>query len=361
MKKRVYFLAPYPMHEAPSQRFRFEQYLKDIEKEGIELTFLPFYSYKDWQTLYQKGALVAKSIAVLRSFFKRFSLFFHLHQADAVFIHREVAHVGPPVFEWLIAKVWRKPFVYDFDDAIWMPNYSESNKRFHWLKAYWKVNYCMKWAKIVTAGNEYLAEYARKYNTRVVVIPTSIDTVNRHNRLVNHDLATTIIGWTGTHTTQKYLNELLPIIEQLHEEFDVEFRIISNQAPDFTTKNMRWIKWTKETEIDDLVEFHIGLMPLQSDQWSDGKCGFKALQYMSLGIATVASPIGVNTTIIQHAKNGLLATTSDEWYTALKSLLENKQTRKELGLAGKQTVEKKYSVNALRSSYLSIINEITTK
>jgi glycosyltransferase involved in cell wall biosynthesis len=124
---------------------------------------------------------------------------------------------------------------------------------------------------------------------------------------------------------------------------------------------MRWIKWTKATEIDDLAEFHIGLMPLQSDQWSDGKCGFKALQYMSLGIATIASPVGVNTTIIQQTENGLLAATSDEWYTALKSLLLDKQKRKELGIAGKQTVEKKYSVNALRSSYLSIINEITTK
>lgn len=360
MKKRVYILAPYPLHEAPSQRFRFEQYLDHLKSDGYALRFYPFYSFADWQTLYRNGAVLAKMIAVFRSVFKRFGLLFHLHKADAVFIHREVAHIGPPVFEWLIAKVWRKPFIYDFDDAIWMPNYSESNKRFHWLKAYWKVNYCMKWARIVTSGNAYLADYARKFNSNVVVVPTSIDTLNVHNKLSNHDESKVVIGWTGTHTTQKYLLDLLPVIERLAETCDFELRIISNQAPEFNVSNMHWIKWNKTTEIDDLSTFHIGLMPLYNDEWSDGKCGFKALQYMSLGIATIASPVGVNSTIIQHNTNGLLAETPEEWYDALQSLLINKQQRIELGKAGKQTVENQFSVNALAPVYSSLFHQLVT-
>jgi glycosyltransferase involved in cell wall biosynthesis len=359
MKKRLYILAPYPKHQAPSQRFRFEQYIQHIEDSNFTVEFYPFYSYDAWQTLYRKKAFVAKSFAVIGSFIKRLGLFFHLHRADAVLIHREVTHIGPPVLEWLIAKVWRKKYIYDFDDAIWMPNFSESNKRFHWLKAYWKVNYCMKWAKVVSAGNDYLADYARKFNDNVYVIPTTIDTVNMHTKLSDHSLEKVIIGWTGTHTTQKYLNELIPILVELNTIHSFEFQVISNQAPDFELPNLHWIKWNKATEIDDLSRFHIGIMPLINDQWADGKCGFKALQYMALEIATIASPVGVNTQIIHDGVNGFLADGIDEWRIHLNELLTNPIKRSNVGQAGRVTVEQHYSVSALREKYISLINQLT--
>ena len=355
-KKRIFFIAPYPHNSAPSQRFRFEQYFSFLEQEGYELKLYPFLDQTTWKTLYSEGKVISKIMGVLKSFITRFYLLFSLRNADFVFIHREASHIGPPVFEWLIAKVLRKKYIYDFDDAIWLPNYSETNARFHRLKAYWKVNYCMKWAHQISAGNQFLADYARQFNPNVIIIPTTIDTVNYHSGNTNYHSEKLIIGWTGTHTTMRYLDELIPVFEYLNTKYDYTIQIISNEKPDFNFPNLEFIPWKKETEIKDLLNFSIGIMPLVEDQWSSGKCGFKGLQYMSLGIPTVMSPVGVNTDIVQHHENGLIARSTDEWKMALETLLSDVDLRKKLGENGKQMIELRYSVNSQRFNYLSLFS-----
>src|SRR4029077_7990439 len=96
--------------------------------------------------------------------------------------------------------------------------------------------------------------------------------------------------------------------------------------------------WRAETEVDDLRRIDIGIMPLPDDRWSRGKCGLKALQYMALGIPTVCSPVGVNTHIIQHGENGLLAGSDDEWVESLTRLIDSAPLRERLGGAGRRTV-----------------------
>lgn len=294
MSKTIYFIVPYPKGEAPSQRFRFEQYLDLFEKEGFKCEVIPFIDLKTWRTIYKEGNAMSKAFGMLRSFARRWKLLFQLKKADYLFIHREMAQMGPPIFEWIVAKVLKRNYTYDFDDAIWLPNYSESNAKFHRLKAYWKVNYCMKWAYQITAGNDYLAKYARQYNPNVMVLPTTIDTVNHHNKNCEYTAQPLIIGWTGTHTTMHYLDFLVPIIKKLEHDYTFKFRVISNEKPQFELSSLEFVKWQKESEIEDLAQINIGVMPLKEDQWSKGKCGFKALQYMALGIPTILSPIGVN-------------------------------------------------------------------
>ncbi len=114
--------------------------------------------------------------------------------------------------------------------------------------------------------------------------------------------------------------------------------------------------WNKATEIEDLAEFSIGVMPLREDQWSNGKCGFKALQYMSLGIPCVIAPVGVNTEIVQDGENGFLATTTDEVYTALKALMIDSELRKKIGLKGQETVRNRYSTTANLHRYITVFN-----
>ena len=355
-KKRIFFIAPYPHNSAPSQRFRFEQYFSYLEKEGYDVRLFPFLDQKTWKTLYNQGKVSSKMIGVLKSFINRLFLLFSLHKADFVFIHREASHIGPPVFEWLIAKVLRKKYIYDFDDAIWLPNYSETNARFHRLKAYWKVNYCMKWAHQISAGNQFLADYACQFNPNVFIIPTTIDTENYHTGNTNYHPEKLVIGWTGTHTTMRYLDELIPIFEYLNSKYDYTIQIISNEKPHFNFPNLEFIPWKKETEISDLLNFSIGIMPLVEDQWSLGKCGFKGLQYMSLGIPTVMSPVGVNTDIVEHRKNGLIASTAPEWKNGLELLLSDAELRMKLGKNGKQTIESRYSVHSQRLAYLSLFS-----
>lgn len=356
MSKTIFFIVPYPQGEAPSQRFRFEQYIPYLEENGFTVEIHPFLNVTTWKNLYSSGNFGKKTFGILGSFLRRFKLLFQLRHADHIFIHREASQVGPPIIEWIIAKVLRRKYIYDFDDAIWLPNYSETNARFHRLKSYWKVNFCMKWASEITAGNEYLASYARQFNSNVQIIPTTIDTENHHNLISNHTSEKLVIGWTGTHTTMRYLDELIPVLEELEKNYTFTFLVISNEEPTYSLKSLQFIKWSKDTEIEDLSKMNIGVMPLQHDIWSEGKCGFKGLQYMALEIATILSPVGVNTSIVQDGINGFLAGSRQEWKEKLILMLENNDLRIRLAKAGKQTIEERYSVNANRAKYLELFN-----
>lgn len=351
---KILFITPYPHQEAPSQRFRFEQYEDILIEEGHQVFFSSYYDEKAWEIIYEKGKLIKKFWLVFKSWIKRFILLFSLKKYDYLFIHREMAPLGPPVFEFLLKKVLNRKYIYDFDDAIWLANYSEVNSKLQWIKAYWKVKYITKWAHKVTVGNEYLADYARKLNSNVQVIPTTIDTENYHTQLTNHDTEKLVIGWTGSHSTMRYLNFIFPILEELEKEFEFTFRVISDKAPVQTLKYLEYIKWNKKTEIEDLSKLHIGVMPLVEDDWSEGKCGFKALQYMSLGIASVMSPVGVNKTIVQHGTNGFLANSEAEWKTILIDLMKHPEKRKEIGLSGRQRVIDAYSVLSQKENYLAL-------
>ncbi len=357
MTKTIFFIVPYPIDEAPSQRFRFEQYLTILNEQGYEIEIHPFLDLNTWKSLYETGKVFKKIKGIINAFYKRLKLLFKLKRADYIFIHREASHIGPPIFEWIIAKVLRRRYIYDFDDAIWLPNYSEQNAKFHRLKAYWKIEYCMKWAYKISAGNQYLASYASQFNKNIKIIPTTIDTFNYHTINSDHNTELVTIGWTGTHTTMRYLIPLVPVLQNLEQELRFRFVVISNEAPTFELNCLEYIKWSKQTEIADLSQFHIGVMPLEHDIWSEGKCGFKGLQYMSLGIASVMSPVGVNTSIVHHGKNGFLATTPDEWYEVLKNLIIDRQLREKIGFEGKATVETTYSVRSIQSQYLELFNE----
>ena len=353
-KKRILFIAPYPFNEAPSQRFRFEQYFSFLEANDFQIDFKPFLSRKTWFRLYSNGGNLFKIIGVFQSFVRRFYQMITLWKYDFIFIHREASHIGPPIFEFIISKIWRKKYIYDFDDAIWLPNFSESNAKFHKLKNYKKVNKCMKWAHKISAGNNFLSTYASKYNSNITLIPTTID-MGYHKRLKSVESNSKIvIGWTGTHTTMRYLDFIVPIIKELEEKYEFEFLIISNEAPSYKLNSLKYIKWNKETEMIDLNKISIGIMPLEKDRWSEGKCGFKGLQYMALAIPCLMSPVGVNNQIIQHGENGYLLNSTQEWKNGLELMLTDESLRMKIGQAGQQTITEKYSVEANQLNYLNL-------
>jgi glycosyltransferase involved in cell wall biosynthesis len=354
MSKIIHIIAPYPQGEAPSQRFRYEQYLTYLQEDHWQIRYHSFHSNRSWRRLYQPGKFGLKSLDLAFNFLRRFALLFQLIPAKHIFMHREMTHIGPPIFEWILVKVLQKKYHYDFDDAIWIPNYSQANKAFQRTKCYWKIPKLIRWAASVSAGNDYLASYASQFNKRVQVIPTTIDTDNQHNQQVNPEKTPLVIGWTGTHSTMHYLMPIIPLIEKLEQEYPFEFHVISNQPPSFQLKSLRYKAWNLETEIDDLAQIQIGIMPLVRDQWSEGKCGFKALQYMSLGMASIVSPIGVNTKIIQHEHNGLIAESLEEWEHALRLLINNLEQRKHLGNEAVKSIQKHWSVRAWKETYLEL-------
>jgi glycosyltransferase involved in cell wall biosynthesis len=361
-KLKILIICPYPLAQAPSQRFRFEQYLDQLGQAGIEWTAKPFFSGKTWRLLYTKGHYGQKLVGSIAGFISRFGILFFISGFDYVLIHRETAPIGPPFFEFVIARLFRKKIIYDFDDAIWLPNTSEENKLIAKVKWHSKVGAICKLSYKVSCGNNYLADFARKLNHNVVLNPTTIDTVLLHNPRLYQRSETPdnkiIVGWTGTHSTLKYLELLKPALQGIEEKYSgrVQFLVIADKEPKFELPSLIFSRWSKEKEIEDLMKIDIGVMPLPDDVWAKGKCGFKALQYMALEIPTLASPVGVNTEIIHHGQNGYLCRSDDDWVNYLALLIENKMLRKSIGQSARKTVVDHYSVFSNSPNFFSLFS-----
>jgi len=173
---KILFIVPYPTGKAPSQRFRFEQYYDLLKAQGYSFDCVPFLTDVIWVILYQHGRFILKASGILQGLLRRLALLFKLREYDFLFIHREACPVGLPFFEFIAARILRKKIIYDFDDAIWIPNYSEANSFFSFLKGYSNVKHICRYAWRVSCGNHYLCQWAEKYAQRVGYNPTTIDT-----------------------------------------------------------------------------------------------------------------------------------------------------------------------------------------
>lgn len=354
MPNKVLFIAPYPYDRAPSQRFRFEQYFQYLDAEGISWRVAPFWSERGWRVLYTRGRYLRKLLALLSGFIRRIGLLFELHRYDRILLHREATPIGPPFFEWMLSRVLQRRFCYDFDDAIWMPNTSEENKLAAGLKQHSKVPRICAWASCVSCGNAWLEDYARRHNSRTLVMPTTIDT-DYHVPPSRQSGTTLTIGWTGTHSTARYLETIRPVLRKIGEEVSITFLVISNQPPKQPDRFWRYARWDRAVEIQQLQQIDIGVMPLADREWEKGKCGFKALQYMALGIPAVVSPVGVNKEIIRHGHSGFHCSTAQDWYDTLMELVRNPELRKTIGTAGRDRVQKLYSAAANKERFLDLL------
>jgi glycosyltransferase involved in cell wall biosynthesis len=261
--------------------------------------------------------------------------------------------MGPPVLLWLNTWLWKKPVIYDFDDAIWLRDETGESRLVSAIKWKRKVGTICSWAAVTNAGNSFLADYSRSHSGNPSVIPTVVDTTNHHKR--RRPLGKSlIIGWTGSHSTLPFLEPVIPVLRGLCDKYAFEFRIIANRDPGYPDEFIKFVPWNKDNEIADLEEFHIGLMPLPDTEWSKGKCGFKAIQYLSLEIPAVVSPVGVNTEVVHHGIHGFCARTTEEWYDFLERLITSPDLRKEMGSRGRAHIVENYSVKATEQPFLEL-------
>jgi len=368
---RVLFVCPYPQAKAASQRFRFEQFLDDLE---FDFDLEPFWNEKQWQLIYKEGGFLTKTWGTVRALVRRFWLVSRLSKYDKIFIHREASPIGPPWFEWFAAKVFKKEVIFDFDDAIWLPNSSDANRKIAGkFKYHQKTAKICKWSKIVVVGNKYLANYAKKYASDIRVIPTIVDTENYHNpdlhkkcigqerRTLNNLNSSEVktIGWTGTHSTLRQLEPVLPLLEILHQKIPFRFLLISDTPPSKVPSFVEFRQWNQHREIEDLLEIDVGIMPLFDTQWEKGKCGFKAIQYQALKKPAVVSNVGVNSKVVLDGITGFVCETlSDDqrecWLDALMKLLSDDRLRDELGQNARSHVAQNYSIESQKSSFLGL-------
>lgn len=354
--KEILFVAQYPENVSPGQRFRFELYKDFLKENGFNITMHSFLEENGYNIIHRQGMFFIKSWEVIKGYLRRVRLLFSLSKYDYIFLQREAAPLGPPIFEWFYAKVFKKKVIYDFDDAIWMEHISDHNSMAKRFKGVAKVKNICKWSYKVSCGNEYLCNYARKYSKHVVYNPTCVDTENRHNILACHDVSRVTIGWTGSFSTLKYLETITHILQKLQEKYDFDVKIICNQKPNFTLKNLHYVEWSEENEVRELATCHIGLMPLTNDEWSEGKCGFKLVQYLALGIPAVSSPVGVNKKIVDNGINGLLCETDDDWYKAIEILINDKALRSKMGIDGRKKITRAYSLLSNKENFLQLFS-----
>lgn len=354
--KKILFIVAHRPGRSPGQRFRFEQYLDYLGEKGFSYDFSFLLSENDDRVFYSQGNYFRKFLIFLKSILLRFSDLRRLKNYDIVFIYREAVMFGSAFFEKRFKKKGAR-IILDFDDAIWLMDVSEGNKKLSWLKRPSKTADILKLSDMAFVGNSHLAAYAEQYNQNVKIVPTTLD-IQKMN--IKKDVANgkICIGWTGSHTTLKHFELAIPFLKRIAEKFPVKIKIISDISLDNSELEFDFCRWNKDTEMEDLSDFDIGIMPLPDDEWARGKCGFKGLQYMAIGIPAVLSPVGVNTEIIQDGENGFLARNDDEWIEKLSQLIESADLRKKIGAAGRQTVEERYSFNAWKDNYVGYFEEL---
>jgi glycosyltransferase involved in cell wall biosynthesis len=273
-----------------------------------------------------------------------------------VLLYREAIPIGPPLVERWIRRLGI-PIVYDFDDAIFLPAVSEANKAFSFLKSPKRASQILKISQQVSVGNEFLASYARRFNPRVTVIPTAVDT----NRFVPRRDAPPagrkpVVGWIGSPTTFTYLESLKDVLAEVAMHHSFTMKVSGAGRPvNFPGVEVEVAPWSMADEVTLFNTCDIGVYPLTDDDWSRGKCGFKAIQFMACGVPVVAAAVGVNREIIEDGVNGYLATDHAEWVAKLTALLSDSALRSRLARAGRATIEARYSLRVTAPQLAAVL------
>ncbi len=351
---RAMFLVPYPT-EGASNRLRVEQYFPYLREHGVIPSLHPFMSSEFYRLRYTRGELSRKAGYFFVSSLRRFLDVLRAGEADVLFVHREAFPIGGHFVEQVLARIG-VPMVFDFDDAVYLPSPGGAGGWLQVLKRPERTARVIELADHVVAGNENLAAYARRYNPNVTVIPTPVDTAVFCPAPEPRLSERVVIGWVGSDTTAPYLLMIRDALERIARRYpQVEVQVVGGTQMPLDVPNLVSRRWTLEGELESLRGFDIGIMPMPDSEWTRGKCGFKALLYMSVAVPPVCSPVGVTTDIIHDGVNGLLATTTEEWVDKLARLIEQRELRWQMGRSGRRTVEERFSLSSQAPRFLEVL------
>lgn len=343
----------YPYNTVPGQRYRIEQWEPYLKEAGIEIDYYAFADEKLTKTMPQNGQVTAKINGLVRAFMRRLSHLSALSKYDVILVYRAAAIVGPAFLEKLI-KLSGRPIIYDFDDAIFLTHTSETNKLFGWAKFAGKTASICRLSNAVTVGNAWLADYAIQNNRNVTIIPSSVDT-NIYVPQEKKSNEKIVVGWTGSSTSQTHLEMFAPFLREIAQKHPIELHVHSDRSPELPDIPFIWHQWKPETEVEIISNFDIGIMPMPEDEWSLGKCSMKALLYMSLGVPTICSDIGMNREVIKDGENGYLAKSKEEWHQAIEKLVNDAVLRKRMGAKARQSVLDNYSMKQCAELFAQVV------
>lgn len=331
--------------DGASTRFRVLQWQPHLALAGFDLHLESFFSNAASNVMYTPARPVAKLLHLLRGVVRRCRVLMRLSRAaDVVFVHRETFPLGWPLLLNRL-KRFRGVMVYDYDDAMFLPQRAHRGVIAR-LERLDTPSRLMAMSDIVLAGNPFLAAYARQYSENVVLLPTCIDTdrFRPGRQSSGHRL---VVGWIGSHSTSKYIETLMPALERVAAAVSFELYVVGCSNT-LRGQGISIVQrpWALEREVEDFQQCDVGIYPLWDDDWSRGKSGFKAIQFMACGVPVVASGVGVTQQIIEDGRNGFIAMTPDDWVGKLTRLLSDAAERRALGDEGRRTIEAHYSVRA---------------
>jgi glycosyltransferase involved in cell wall biosynthesis len=323
-------------YRVPSSRFRVLPYISHLRSAGHTCTVLSSFP--------QKYDFFPKLGFRPSQLLKRVVRLWHLLCAwigryDVVIIDRELFDDDTSSMELRFRRVSRT-LVLDVDDAVFL-RYPQ------------KFEQLARMSDLVIAGNRFLKERIVPMNPKTVIIPTCVDTDSYRVREASSKRdGPVVVGWVGTTGNLENLRLVAPALRELATRCEFELRLIASEdtplkSIDLSGVNLNFVHWGDTTAIEQLSDFDIGIMPLDSQsEWNTYKCGLKLLQYMAIGIPGVASPVGVSAEIVDHGRNGFLANNTDDWTEILFRLIQKPELRYSIGAEGRRTAEQRYSIQA---------------
>lgn len=340
-----------------SSRVRIVQFFPWLKDAGIACTVQPLFADEMLHSKYQTGGYRIGS--VLCVYMKRVRQLLQRGKYDLVWIEKEALPWLPAWFERTLLR--GVPYVLDYDDALFH-NYDLHPSALVRGLLGRRIDNLMAGARLVVGGNAYLAQRARDAGARwIEVVPTVVDLARYAVKPpADAQAAVPRVVWIGSPSTVQYLAGLSAALATLAQRFQFKLRVIGGQL-DIAGVDVECVRWTEDSEVESIAACAIGIMPLSDSPWERGKCGYKLIQYMACGLPVVASPIGVNTKIVDEGGNGFLADGPDDWVTKLGHLLGDADLRETMGQAGRRRVEEEYCVQQVAPMLVDLLRSAATK
>lgn len=351
----VLFLTKYARNGA-SSRYRTLQYLPYLENAGFRCDVAPLFDQAYLEFKYRVGRAAVPDLA--RALVRRLVTLFTVKRYDLLVIEKELFPYCPAWIEAFLDKIGCQ-YVVDYDDALFH-QYDMHRKRAVRSLYGGKISSVMCHASMVIAGNRYLAEYAEKAGAKLVeILPTVVD-LRRYSsdgpeRPREHVFT---VGWIGSPSTSKYLAMIAPALREVCSGGGGRLLLIGSGPVDLPGVDVECVPWSEASEVELIRRCDVGVMPLPDSPWENGKCGLKLIQYMACGLPVVASPVGVNLSLVDHGVDGFLASDDVGWRHALRRLKSDETLCSALGRAGRSKVEQEYSLQVAAPVLASLLASV---
>jgi glycosyltransferase involved in cell wall biosynthesis len=359
---KVLGLASYPV-TAAATRYRLEQFVAPLAERDIDLSIHPFIDEHLFAQMYRRDALQRKALGMIKPTLLRLTDVLRGYRADVIMVQREAMMFGPPLIEWLTARIGGRPLVLDLDDATYVsytsPTYGRLGQALKWFR---KTDDLIRWARIVTCGNRAIAEYVSSKGAIARIVPTVVDT-EIFQPATWAGQRVPVLGWIGTHSTFPYLESIFPVLSELAKTHSFRLKVVGAGRDEVIVPGVEVenLPWSLEREVADFQAIDIGLYPidaaLYSGNWAAGKSGFKAIQYMAVGVPYVATPVGGSAEIGEAGTTHFFAARASEWQSALATLIADSERRQRMGAAARRHVVENYALPAQADKLAAALRE----